>query len=221
MKRIWIAVATTTALTALAASQAAAADLPQVDGLYSPQGPAAQMSWEGAYVGAQIGAGQASTQVKATGVKKTFSDNGIATGLYAGYNWQFSDFVVGLEADATFNPTKKSITNATLGKVTAKSTWSAGVKGRVGLAVDNFMPYLSAGLVASDYKMIANNVTKKSKNVSLSLGGGLEYALDENIRLRADYSLMGLRNKRENFGGTSVKTSAGQHRLMVGMSYNF
>ena len=201
-------------------ASAFSADMPDVPGLYSAAGPAPHFSWQGGYVGAQIGAGQMGGRVT-SGTRKKFDEGGVAAGIYGGYNWEISRFVLGLEADLTHMGNEKKFNHASLGKVTAKSNWSAGLKGRVGLPIDRFMPYLSAGLTASDYELKANGVTKKSNNVSLSLGAGMEYALSDKVHLRADYSLNGLNSSSENFGGTRIKSEAAEHRLMLGLSYHF
>ncbi len=83
------------------------------------------------------------------------------------------------------------------------------------------MPYLSAGLSVSDFELRANGTKKDTTNLSLNLGAGVEYALSDQVHLRADYSINGLNDMRKNFGGTSVKSQAASHRLMVGLSYHF
>lgn len=212
-------------LLATMTNGAMAADLPSaapsVPGLYAPSGPAPQLSWEGAYVGAQIGAGLLASEIKSGASKRTLKDGGVAGGVYAGYNWQFSRFVLGLEADVSLNNNKKTGTVGALGSVTTKTSWSAGLKGRVGLPIDRFMPYLSVGVAASDYHITANGQKKKTNVASLTLGGGLEYAVTDRLNLRADYSIRGLGNKTRSFGGTSVKSTAASQQLMIGLSYKF
>ena len=229
MSRKYIPAFTTLlALAALSTSSlgittsAKAADLPTIDGLYSPSGPPPKLSfWQGGYAGVQIGAGQFATRVTGGGEKKEFDDGSFAAGFYAGHNWHLSRFVLGLEADATWLGNKKSVTVGSLGRVKATNNWSLGAKARVGLPIDSFMPYLSAGLALSDYEFEANGTKQDSKNLSLSLGGGLEYALSSKTHLRLDYSLSGLNNMTKTYGGTSIKTEAANHRLMLGVSYQF
>lgn len=213
-------------LLATATNGAVAADLPSaeapsVPGLYSPSGPAPQLSWEGAYVGAQIGAGFLASEIKSGTSKRTLSDGGVAGGVYAGYNWQVSRFILGLEADVNLNNNKKTGTVGALGSVTTKTSWSAGIKGRVGLPIDRFMPYLSVGVAASDYHITANGQKKKSNVASLTLGGGLEYAVTDRINLRADYTIRGLDNKTRSYAGTPVKSTAASQQIMIGLSYKF
>ncbi|TLP45678.1 porin family protein [Cohaesibacter sp. CAU 1516] len=199
---------------------AQSADFPDMPGLYSTQGPAPQLRWEGGYVGAQVGGGHLFGEVKATGTKE-YVGGGTAAGLFAGYNWQMSRAVLGLEGDFTYLGHKKTFNHATLGTVRAKNNWSAGLKGRVGLPIDRFMPYLSAGVTLADFELSANGAKKDTTNLSVNFGAGVEYALSDTVHLRADYSINGVNDMRKNFGGTSVKSTAGSHRLMLGVSYQF
>ena len=205
---------------AFIAGRAHAADLPNVPGLYSEPGSAAGLTWAGSYAGLQIGAGQMAGEATSN-TKSKYDRGGFAGGIYAGHNWEMSRFVLGLEADLTYLGHKKSFSHSTLGHVKVQNNWSAGLKGRIGLPIDRFMPYLSAGMTASDFKMTANGTRKESANLSINLGAGLEYALSDKMHLRADYSLNGLSHDTENFGGANVKSEAAAHRLMLGISYNF
>src|ERR1700722_14459307 len=64
--------------------------------------------WAGPYVGANLGWYQASVRsVDLNGYwypgwTSTLSRSGVLGGVQAGFNWQFSSFVVGLEGDVDF-----------------------------------------------------------------------------------------------------------------------
>ena len=103
MKRIVLALAAATALTA---SAAIAADLPPGPAPYYGT-PAAGYNWAGFYAG--LNAGYEWGKVTGT----AGSPSGLAGGLQAGYNWQSGQFVFGAEtdiqisgADDTFAPWK-------------------------------------------------------------------------------------------------------------------
>lgn len=201
-------------------SAALPADMPNLQGFFSPEGPTPSFSWAGSYAGVQVGGGQMAGEIKATS-KKTFDDGGFAGGIYAGHNWEVSRFVLGIEGDLTYLGNKKKFDHASLGKMTAKNNWRAELKGRVGLPIDRFMPYLSGGLAVSDYTLSSATTKKDETNLSLSVGAGVEYALSDQLRLRADYSLSGLDHTKHNFGSTRVKSEAASHILMLGVSYAF
>ena len=95
-------------------SAASAADLPQKAPIYVP--PA--FSWTGFYIGANAGyfAGKDTTSIAAnpvgwgaTGAANInlltpgfVNPNGFVGGGQIGYNWQVSDFLLGIEADADY-----------------------------------------------------------------------------------------------------------------------
>ena len=207
-------------IAALVPAPAISADMPDMPGLYSFAGPDYKLTFEGAYAGLQLGAGQMAGKVTST-TSKEFDKGGFAGGLYAGYNWQFSRVMLGVEGDITYRGNDKSFNHASLGKVKARNNWSAGLKGRVGLPIDRFMPYLSAGLTAADYRLSANGASKDTTNFSINFGGGMEYAISDKVHLRADYSINGLNYMKDDFAGIPVKSEAASHRLMLGVSYHF
>ncbi|WP_150523017.1 outer membrane protein [Roseibium sediminis] len=200
---------------------AKAADLPVYDEFVTPTLPSRGSIWEGAYFGAEVGGSQTLTELKATGAKSTASRTDAAFGLFGGYNWQVSRVVLGVEAGATYlgGQSKKNL--AGVGSVKAGSKWSGSLRARVGLPFETFMPYLSAGLAATEHSTKANGKTHSSVGVGLMFGGGVEVAVSENWRIRADYSATGILNEKDMFGGSQIERTAANHRLMLGVSYAF
>lgn len=178
--------------------------------------------WAGPYAGAELGLSQTGTEAKAAGQKADFDRTDAAFGLFAGYNWQVSRVVLGVEAGGAYLGGQGKGNLPGVGNVKAGSQWAATLRGRAGVPIGNFMPYLSAGLSATQYSFEANG--KKDTEVSLGpvVGVGVEMALLQNWRLRADYSLTGIlgENKR-SYNGTTIERSAGNHRLMLGVAYGF
>jgi outer membrane immunogenic protein len=130
-------------------------------------------------------------------------------GGHAGYNYQFMpDWVGGVEADWTWTKANASFTQAwasdgavvTPGSVTTMSTsldWLASARGRVGyLVAQNIMAYATGGAAFAriDYGASDSNTTGYVTNAALSktevgyvVGGGVEWALNCNWLLRAEY----------------------------------
>jgi outer membrane immunogenic protein len=144
-------------------------------GAAQPQGalaaPPAPPSWTGFYTGVNLGAAQ--HYAKTTDVNGyTFlppstnyvspwfdsRDTSFTFGGQAGYNWQLNMIVVGVEADfnwvgakKTFVPPNNFATPATCAPdCTASATneleWLATVRGRGGVAIQQFLVYGTAGL---------------------------------------------------------------------------
>ncbi len=136
---------------------------------------------------------------KSTTTKATF-------GGQAGYSWQMSFFVVGVEADInyvgasqTFSPPNTLLTACGTGCVAAATnelTWLSTFRGRAGFAVDRIFVYGTAGVAVGQ---VSNswgwdNGTPFRDTFSISetrsgyvAGGGIEAMLAPNVSLRAEY----------------------------------
>ena len=83
-----------------------AADLPIGTPVYAPA-VVAPPTWEGIYVGLNLGGHWLIDQVSTTNLPNGGSSSGtnnapgVVGGLQAGYNWQFGNVVAGIEADAS------------------------------------------------------------------------------------------------------------------------
>lgn len=180
-----------------------------------------RVNWAGTYAGAEIGPGQTVTDVKSAGRKKEIDRMDAAFGVFAGHNWQFSRLVAGVEASGTYLGGEGKADHPVLGPVRARAAWTASVKGRVGMPFGRVMPYLSAGLALSGHELKARGQSKTSTGLGLVLGAGSEYAASQHLRLRADYSLTGVMDAKDTYGGTSASRMSGNHRLMFGAAYVF
>lgn len=187
MKKLFVGSFATALL--IAAGSAMAADLPVKAPVYKAPAYAPAYSWTGFYVGGNLGYsfGRASTDWTIAGVpigSTSNNMNGILGGLQAGYNWQSSNWVFGLEADiqatgqqgtssiaipvtttTTTNPcfpvascpvTTTTTTPAAL-STQEKLPWLGTVRGRVGLTpADRWLVYATGGLA---YGEIQSNGT--------------------------------------------------------------
>ncbi len=180
-----------------------------------------QSLWAGPYLGLEAGISQTVTDVKSGGRSKDFSRVDAAFGVFGGYNWEVSRFVLGVEGSATYLGNLEKGRHPTLGAVETGSKWSVGAKARVGLPINTFMPYLSAGIVAADHTLKANGKENYSVSINPVVGAGLEVAVTDAWHVRADYSLQGIVNDKAKYGGTNAERTAGNHRLMIGLSRSF
>lgn len=176
----------------------------------------------GSYMGLEAGVSGNTDRSKGSG-KKSSSRMDAAFGLFGGYNWQMGSAIAGVEGSATYLGNKKTAAGTgALSGVRSHSPWTADIKGRVGMPVGQFMPYLSAGVALTQHThQMQGFKDKKSVAVRPVVGGGLEMAMTDNMRLRADYTLTMGSNKKQSFGSTTFKESSTNHRLMFGASYAF
>jgi outer membrane immunogenic protein len=172
--------------------------------------------------------------VGATGTG-SFDASGFTGGLQAGYNWQVSSVVVGLESDfGAFRLQGSRQGSGVLGDSwpgvpftvtnTASTDWLFTFRGRVGVTVlPNLLTYVTGGLAVT---RIATNTTYVDGNTLLtpvagSYGGsavktgytvgiGAEYAFANNWTVKAEYLYL-------NFGSVF---SSGTIRDGMGLGYS-
>ncbi len=185
----------------------------------------ATYDWSGGYVGVNAGAGFNNSDFKnnyyyagqndiddaTSGLidDLDFSAKGNETaftaGMLAGYNMEFSGFVLGAEADFNylgFSSSKKNDVGDVMSQVLAPenttatdsinydSNWFGTVRGRLGYAFDNVLVYGTGGLAYGKMdvtqKLLASNGSESASwqgstggwNLGWTVGGGIEYGID-------------------------------------------
>ncbi len=198
-------IAAAAALSLASAGVALAADLPARVAPPAPYvAPLPVFTWTGPYFG--INAGYAfdnkenfTTPANTTILGRGFSDDGFTAGGQIGYNYQLPGFgvpgsgiVVGLEADAAYMDTGKSINVPGFGG--ASTSFRSGldflgtVRGRVGYAWNQILIYGTGGFAYGDVnsRLVAYGPGGASVlslgrssgfNTGYTYGGGVEYAL--------------------------------------------
>ncbi|WP_082770371.1 outer membrane beta-barrel protein [Bradyrhizobium sp. CCH5-F6] len=207
---------------------AQAADLP----VYKAQ-PTAVPAWSGAYVGGTAGWKRDEADWSRTGILSGFGFNPTPTnwdggvgphynfesdavrlGAYAGYNWQLSNFVVGIEADVGSGLRGKAslgylpggvVTGAAvpvgLNGTSVDFGWDGSIRGRVGVLVTpSTLLYTTGGFAFQRTTISAycnnggtwfcpnGNAESYSKLLTgWTLGGGVESMISRNWIARAEY----------------------------------
>jgi outer membrane immunogenic protein len=177
-------------LWALAGGAAGAADLPP----YYQPGPAYNpiYTWTGFYVGINGGGGWGSSQWDAV---NSFDVSGGLIGGTVGYNWQFGQAVVGAEGDIDWSGIKGTTTVLCPGGCETRNKWLATARGRLGLAFDRFLPYVTGGLAFGDINATVPILPGGSiSNAGWTVGAGLEVGLVSNVSLKAEYLYVDLGN---------------------------
>jgi outer membrane immunogenic protein len=139
-------------------------------------------NWSGFYIGA-VG-GYASENSGSLGIKGGFG------GGTLGYNWQFGQFVVGLEGDGTFGDV--SATAAASGvSATVKVDSFGTFRGRAGVAVDQVLFYGTAGLALADIKLsgtaLGVTLSDNKTQTGWTAGAGVEWMFVPRWSLKAEY----------------------------------
>ena len=193
----------TVALVAMA-GVASAADLPSTKAapVYIP--PAPVFTWTGFYIGVEGGGDFRNYHDNWTG-RGLNKDGGLVGGVL-GYNWQFNNFVVGLEGDAAavlsgneawvYTPTG----SVTVYNNTLNSDYAAAIRGRLGVAAfERALFYVAGGVAFGDVKynytpVGGNGISATQDRVGWTIGAGMDYAFTPNWIARIEYRYVDLSN---------------------------
>ena len=144
------------------------------------------------------------------------TNTGFVGGGQIGYNWQFSNFVFGLEADANWNRVRPSVgfnvpdpflVQTLTGSYTTEIDWTSSFRGRVGLTFDRLLVYATGGAAIAGgrvnssftlntpitgiiFPIPSSGTTNASSNftrLGWTVGGGLEYAFTNNWSIAGEY----------------------------------
>jgi outer membrane immunogenic protein len=246
---------TTVAATAMAGS-AYAADLPSRRAppvAYVP--PIPIFTWTGFYVG--VNAGGAFRANNNTGFNNAvffggaapfgagFGTNSSSNGRFigggqAGVNYQFGQFVVGVEGDGQALIGNGSNNNFGFGNNGNRTGFLGTVRGRGGIAFDRFLVYGTGGVAFGSTSwpntvlgtiggvptfFTANNTN--NTRVGYAVGAGVEYAFLNNWSVKVEYLFTDLgRNNRTfiapgGFAGFSFGGREQNHIVRAGLNYKF
>ena len=148
-------------------------------------------TWTGGYAGIQ--GGYAWTNLGVDGGAFAIDDlNGGLFGGYVGYNWQSDAWVFGAEADINGVWNDQTFAGPFPASVDIGTDWLASIRGRVGYAVDRTLIFATAGVgwteATSDINFGGGATLSGSDTfVGWTLGGGVEYAFDDNWIGRVEY----------------------------------
>jgi outer membrane immunogenic protein len=202
--------------------------------------------WSGLYAGVHIGyaAGRSNLFIAggglggATDLDSSVDPDGFIGGVHIGANYQMENsFVLGAEADISYSNIDGLTTLdgggggfSTLLKSELK--WSGSARLRAGYAFDRTLPFITAGVAAAKYELIAvsaggpgGEITLHSdSHVGWTVGAGIEHAFTDRWIARAEY-------RYSDFGSQDLSVAAGlptetsvdlqTQDIRVGLSYKF
>jgi outer membrane immunogenic protein len=243
-------------MTTVAAStmigSAYAADLPsrQPAPAYVP--PAPVFTWTGFYIGVNAGGAfrvrnDFDNNVFFPGVAPLFvgnNNNGnnarFIGGGQAGVNYQFNQFVVGIEGDGQAlvgNNNNNNNNFFNFGNNGNNTQFLGTVRGRVGVAFDRILVYGTGGVAFGSGPTINNfnpflvsagpffNNVDNGNNwrVGYALGGGIEWAFFNNWSVKAEYLYTDLRRSNNNnfFFANNNAFRERNNIVRAGLNYRF
>jgi outer membrane immunogenic protein len=237
-------------------------DLPILRGAVTEGLTTARVNWQGFYVGGQGGYGTANMNLAGaannainviqplTGLASDqyptlgkVTPTGPAFGGFAGYNWQFEDVVLGIDASylhGNFKGTSGGGTLALGNGTRFFSTDSASVnmqdfgslRGRAGYMVGNFLPYATVGMAMGNAEItgnatvfdllspaLATTTVKQDRFMyGYSAGFGVDVMLIGCLFLRAEYEYQRLMTAVNN---TTPTVDIGMNTFRAGLGYKF
>jgi outer membrane immunogenic protein len=208
-------------------------------------------SWTGFYAGVNAGYGVAadpSTLDAFTNPVIGFdnlesykiSPAGVLGGVQVGANWQTGLWVFGLETDFQGTSQKDSVcvlicsTDGTVSAtVSQKLPWFGTVRGRVGVAVDRSLLYVTGGLAYGRVETSVTEVDGPTTAASISetktgwtVGGGIEAALTGNWTAKVEYLYVDLGSQTLSFvdaagppGAITATAAMRDHIFRAGVNY--
>jgi outer membrane immunogenic protein len=171
----------------------------------------AGIDWSGFYIGINGGGawGDYESELTVTGlpgfaIGLDQSAGGFLVGGQAGYNHQFNNFVLGVEADAQFSQIEGdfSIPITTPGpagdlvNASFSTDFLATFRGKVGYAFDNVLVYATGGAAVTEIEtkfalldgfVPGLSVSDSQTHWGWTAGAGVEVAINENWSLKAEY----------------------------------
>jgi outer membrane immunogenic protein len=182
--------------------------------------------------------------------------DGFAGGLQAGYNMQFGTFVAGVEADVSWTNTKTDTRYSapdqflfpgamTHTDVKSELEWLGTVRGRLGMTFDRALVFVTGGAAFGDVNntfsisiptapaplgpYFSPKWHKGGTEWGWTAGGGIEYAVTNNITVKAEYLYFDLGDETirgtdgPNFGSEFIdyKFKNDGNIVRAGVNYQF
>jgi outer membrane immunogenic protein len=216
-------------LLALTVAPAFAADLPPRMVTKAPTMVAPMWSWTGFYIGVNGGYSWAdSVHTDSAGVTSgTFTQRGGLIGGTVGYNWQTGPAVLGLEADLDWaRVTGSALCGGGSNCFTEMRSFGT-VRGRLGYAAGNWMPYITGGLALADLNVgqtFPGVVPTDQWRAGWTIGGGLEALFAPGWSAKIEYLYADFGGSAASYNGLPLNVTVSERNVNIvrgGINYHF
>lgn len=205
-----------------------------IAGAWANTAVAETFDWSGGYVGAQIGGRWAKNFMEWNAPNgnsdSTQRPGGVAFGGYGGYNWQFGQFVTGIDVGLIANTLTDDEPDWNLyTQNEAKAKLLGNVNARIGYAFGRILPYVTAGYSYGQYDNTYEAMfifPPPSENETFTrsgwnIGAGFDAALTQNWIARAEYRYTDLGSRPFGAGGNYETFEFKQQTATLGIAYKF
>ena len=186
----------------------------------------APFTWQGFYATVDAGYGWSSSTLTASGMSTTVHPKGAVLSGGFGYNFQAGSLVFGVEGDS--GPSWMRDTNAAAAPCAScevRNHYLATVRGRLGYAFDNWLPYATAGAAFGDITIKTPAGGSQGENkVGWTAGAGLEYAFTGtrwSTKLEYLYVNLGSATCDAMHCGVSTTADLKANVVRLGLNYKF
>ncbi|HTV32291.1 MAG TPA: outer membrane protein [Methylocella sp.] len=212
-------------------SFAAAADL-------TPTPPPTPFTWAGLYLGGQVGfawendytttfnTGPVGVTPVVTGVfPSTANADGVVGGAHLGYNWKVNQFVLGLEGEIDGVDLTQTISPVYYVSLNTNLYLQGALLGRIGYAFERVLVYATGGgvegLLKNSYTVLGTLSTLPEAHSGWTVGGGVEYAVDDHWSARIEYrhSDFGTINETQIVDFVQASHHVEENQVKLGFSY--
>ena len=149
--------------------------------------------WSGVYLGVLLGYTFGKSDVDPG---PSVDVNGADGGVFAGYNFQADNWVVGVEADALLSGVEGSG-----GGTNVDQEWSASLRLRAGYSLESFLLYGTGGLAVSSTELAAGGGKDSETQLGWTVGAGIESLITDNVTARVEYRYSDYEDKVFSLGG--------------------
>lgn len=197
-----LAIATTALTISMGAAAAGDLQLP-----YPSNGGFGPYSWVGPYLGLNFGYQWGDASHSAA------HPSGLLGGIQGGYNWEFNQFVAGVETDLQL-----SDADDTFAAYKFSNPWFGTARGRLGLALNNILFYATLGLAYGGGKVEFGGLSDSHVHLGWTAGGGIEVGLTRNWSVKTEYLYLDMADRQYSVFGITGPQS---HLLRFGVNYRF
>ena len=168
-------------------------------------------SWQGPYVGANLGYQWSAISANAT------RPSGFNGGVQAGYSWQRRDFVFGVETDLQFSGADDMFAPWKF-----SNPWFGTLRGRAGFLLNNTTLFYATGGIALGELRAQSTLTGASESrihPGWALGVGAELAITGNWSAKVEFLYVNLYDRA--YGLTGANNGMDASILRMGVNYRF
>ncbi len=177
--------------------------------------------WTGFYAGLQAGYGWADAfQFDGGGTFFSREADGFIGGGTLGYNFQRGNVVWGIETDFSGSNIEAKGDCGAPSDCKTNLDWLWTLRGRVGLDMNGWMPYITGGLAMAEVSADNGFSSGSDTLTGWTVGGGLEVKLDRAWSIKGEYLYVDVGDSFGTGGGDRA-TLEDLHIVRAGINYKF